>query len=106
MGRRAAEGEKPGIGRPIFGARGAVERREGEESRFFLVRFFLGLLGKAEYGAEEARGVAPGIGGRRDLFLGTVLLEFVAGVRRVDSRRKGRQQCEQHQEDLRKAAME
>ena len=101
MRREAREGGKPGIGRLVFGIRGAVKRRKGEEGGFFLVCFFIEVFGNAERGADEGRSVAPRISGRRDIFL-----EFVAGERRVEGRRKNRQQREQHQEGLRKAAME
>ena len=101
MRGEAGKGGKPGFDRLIFGIRGAVERRQGEESGFFRVLFFLDILGYAERGAEGGLGIAPRIGGRRDIFL-----EFIAGERRVEGRRKDRQQREQHQEDPRKAAME
>ena len=85
----------------MFGIRGAPERRKGEEGGFFLVLFLVEFFGDAERGADGGRGVAPWIGGRRDIFL-----EFVAGERRVEGRRKNREEREQHQEDLREAAME
>lgn len=101
MHREVGEGGKPGIGRLVFGIRGAVERRKGEEGGFFLVCFFIEVFGNAERGADKGRSVAPRSSGRRDIFL-----EFAAGERRVEGRRKKRQQREQHQEGLRKAAME
>src|SRR3546814_120073 len=106
MRREMRERGRPGIGRLIFGIRGAMERPKGGEGGvflawLFLIRFFLEVFGNAERGADGDRSVAPRIGGCRD-----VLLEFVAGERRVEGRRKDRQQREQRQEDLRKAAME
>ena len=95
------EGGKPGIDRLVFGILGAVKRRKSEEGRFFPVCFFVEVFGNAERGADKGRGIAPRISGRRDIFL-----EFAAGERRVEGRRKYRQQREQHQEGLRKAAME
>ena len=100
----AGERGKPGSGCPVFVIRNAVERRKGGQGGFFLVsRVFLILevFGGAEEGTGEGCGAVPRIGGRRDVFVGVV-----AGERRVEGWRKDRQQREQHQEDLRKAAME
>lgn len=103
MRREVREKGRPGICRSIFRLLGAMERRKIEEDDFFLVcfRFFLEFFGNAERGTAGDCSVTQRIGGRRDVFL-----EFVAGERRVESRRKDRQQREQRQEDLRKAAME
>jgi hypothetical protein len=101
MRRRARNGGMPGIGRPIFGIGGAVDPRKDEDGGFFPVRVFLGVLGNAERGAGEDRSIAL-----RIVRLREIIPEFSAGERRVDARRHDRQQCEQHQEDLRKAAME
>ena len=101
MPREAGNRGKPDIARPIFGIRGALQRRKGEEGGFFPVCFFLEIFGNAERSGDEGRSVALRIGGRRDIFL-----ELVAGERRVEHRRKDRRQRDQHQEDLGKAAME
>ena len=80
MRRGAPEGGKPGTGRLIFGARGAVERRKDQKGGLVcsvLVCIVLEVFGNAERGADEGRSVAaPRMGGRRDI--------FVAGERRVE----------------------
>ena len=79
-----------------------MERRQEESGGgLFLVRLFLEILGNAERRADEAGAVAPRIGRRRD-----IVLDLIAGERRVETRREGREQREDCKEDLRKAAME
>jgi hypothetical protein len=101
MRREAADGRAPGIGDAIFGGSAAMERREKESGCLFLVRLFLEILGNAERRADEAGAVAPRIGRRRDIFL-----DLIAGDRRIESRRKGREQREDRKEDLCETAME
>jgi hypothetical protein len=91
----------PGIGSLITGLRGAGRSGQDEDGGVVLVCFLLGVFGDAERGADEHRGVALRIVGLREIDP-----EFAAGERRVDGRRQDRQQGEQQQEDLRKAAME
>src|SRR3546814_8297055 len=105
MRRDMRERGRPGIGRLIFGIRGAMERpKVGEGGVFlawlFLIRFFLEVFANAARGADGDRSVAPRLGGFRGVFL-----EFVAGERRVEGRRMDRPPREHRQEPLRKAAM-
>jgi len=101
MRRKAGEGGDPGVRRPICGLRNAAKRRNGVEDRVFRVRFVLEILDEAECGADKGRRVVSRIGRGGDMWS-----EGVIGARRVDDGRKDGQQRDQHQKDLRKAAME
>ncbi|HWK12764.1 MAG TPA: hypothetical protein VNS02_00080 [Rhizobiaceae bacterium] len=71
------------------------------EDCVFRVRFVLEILDEAECGADKGRRVVSRIGRGGDMWS-----EGVIGARRVDDGRKDGQQRDQHQKDLRKAAME
>jgi len=101
MRRKAGEGGDPCIRRPICGLREAAKQRNGMEDSVFRVCFVLEILDDAECGADKGRRVVSRIGRGGDM-----CSERVIGAWRVDSGRKDDQQPDQHQKDLRKAAME
>jgi len=79
-----------------------MERRKGEDDGFVLIVLFIEIFGQAERRGEERCRVALRVGRRRDIFP-----ELAAGERRVEGRRKDRQQRRQHQKGPRnKTAME
>lgn len=97
----ARDGGNPGIDRPVVAIGGAGKRRKGDEDGVVLIGLLVDVLDEAERHGDEGRRIALRVGRRRDVFA-----ETVAGERRVEGRRKDRQQRHEHQEGPREAAME